>query len=118
MVFFKINGITIAAPKELKVSFETLDKTERTMDGTMVVDIIGEKRKVDVAWEYLSKEDMATLSNAARNTALATISFHSKETGQLVTMEARGENLSYAPHFDWARNRLMWKSVSIVFREK
>ena len=118
MDFFKINGVLIASPKEIQVSFETLDKTERTMDGTMVVDIIGEKKKIDVSWDFLSKEDMATLSSGARNTAFARIAFHSKDTGQLVEMEARAENFSYSPHFDWARNRLMWAGVSITFREK
>lgn len=32
------------------------------MDGTMVIDIIGTKKKVDVSWEYLTKEDMKTLA--------------------------------------------------------
>lgn len=57
MDFFKISGKKIKAPTELTVSPEVLDKAERTVDGTMVVDIIGTKRKVDVSWEYLSKED-------------------------------------------------------------
>lgn len=62
MDFFKVNGKKIKAPAELTVSSEILDKAERTVDGTMVVDIIGTKRKVDVSWEYLSKEDMTTLT--------------------------------------------------------
>ena len=57
-VFFKINSKTIKAPTELTCTTEVLDKSERTMDGTMVVDVIGRKRKVEVAWKYLSKEDM------------------------------------------------------------
>ncbi|UKI51840.1 MAG: hypothetical protein L6V79_06680 [Clostridium sp.] len=61
-VFFKINSKTIKAPTELTCSTEVLDKSERTMDGTMVVDVIGRKRKVEVAWKYLSKEDMGLLT--------------------------------------------------------
>lgn len=64
MDFFKVNGKKIKAPTEITVSPEVLDKAERTVDGTMVVDIIGTKRKVDVSWEYLSKEDMTTLTKA------------------------------------------------------
>ena len=55
-VFFKINSKTIKAPTELTCTTEVLDKSERTMDGTMVVDVIGRKRKVEVAWKYLSNE--------------------------------------------------------------
>ena len=60
MDFFKINGKKIKAPTELTVSPEVLDKAERTVDGTMVVDVIGTKRKVDVSWEYLSKYHFTT----------------------------------------------------------
>ena len=118
MEFFKINGTAIAAPTEISISLESLDRAERTMDGTMVVDIIGEKRKVDVRWEYLSKEDMSKLSAAIKNSKFATISFHDKETGNITTMIARGENLAYMPFFDWAKNKLIWKSVAVLFKEK
>ena len=118
MEFFKLNGTKIAAPTEISISLESLDKVERTMDGTMVVDIIGEKRSVEVTWEYLSKEDMTKLSTAVKNSKFVNVSFHDKETGNLVTMEAHGEGLTYLPYFDWVKNKLLWKTVSIVFREK
>ena len=118
MEFFKINGIAIASPTEINISLESLDRAERTMDGTMVVDIIGEKRKVDVRWEYLSKEDMSKLSTAIKNSRFATIAFHDKETGGIVTMVARGGNLEYMPYFDWAKNKLIWKSVAVLFKER
>lgn len=57
MEFFKINGKSIKAPTEISISYEELDKAERTVDGTMVVDIVGTKRRVDVSWEYLSTDD-------------------------------------------------------------
>ena len=118
MEFFKINGIAIASPTEISISLESLDRAERTMDGTMVVDIIGEKRNVEVRWEYLTKENMNKLSAAIKNSQFATISFHDKETGNIVTMVARGENFAYMPYFDWAKNKLLWKSVVVLFKER
>ena len=50
-VFFKINSKTIKAPTELTCSTEALDKTERTLDGTMVEVAIGRKRTVGDAWK-------------------------------------------------------------------
>ncbi len=47
MDFFKVNGKKIKAPTELTVSPEILDKAERTVDGTMVVDIIGTKKRIN-----------------------------------------------------------------------
>ena len=118
MDFFKINGKTIKAPTDLSFSQEILDKAERTVDGTMVVDVIGTKRKVDVSWEYLSKEDMTTLTAAVKSDKFCEISFHDNGTGQLVTMSARSEGLTYQPHYVWAKSRLMWKSVSVSFSER
>lgn len=118
MDFFKINGKKIKAPTELTVSPEVLDKAERTVDGTMVVDVIGTKRIVDVSWEYLSKEDMTVLTKAVGGDKFAEITFHDNGTGNLVTMTARSEGLIYAPHYDWAKAKLMWKSVSVSFTER
>lgn len=118
MDFFKIGEKTIKAPSEITVSSEILDKEERTVDGTMVVDIIGVKRKADVSWEYLSKEDMAILADACRHDKFTTVSFHDGATGQLISMKARAEGLTYMPHYDWAKSKLMWKSVTVSFKEK
>lgn len=118
MDFFKVNGKKIKAPTEIAVTPEILDKAERTVDGTMVVDIIGTKRKVDVNWEYLSKEDMTTLTKAIGSDKFTDISFHDNGTGSLVTMTARSEGITYQPHYDWAKGKIMWKSVSVTFTER
>lgn len=118
MEFFKVNGKSLKAPKEISVSSETLDKAERTVDGTMVVDVIGTKRRVDVSWDYISQEDMTILTNAIGGDKFTEIAFHDNKTGQLVTMTARSEGLTYQPHYDWAKSRIMWKSVSATFSER
>ncbi len=78
MEFLKINGKTIKAPTEITISPEILDKVERTIDGTMVVDIVADKRKVDVSWDYLSKEDMTLLVKQISEDKFAEISFHDR----------------------------------------
>mgnify|MGYP001111287731 FL=1 len=118
MEFFKINGKSIKAPTEISISYEELDKAERTVDGTMVVDIVGTKRRVDVSWEYLSTDDMAVLANAVKGGIFTGVSFHDNATGNLISITARAEGLAYLPHYDWAKSRLMWKSVSVSFTER
>ena len=118
MEFFKINGKIIRAPTELSVSFETLDKAERTVDGTMVVDIIGTKRNVNVSWDYLPKEDMTILSKSVNGDKFAEITYPDDTVGELITMTARSEGLTYQPHYDWAKSQIMWKSVSVRFTER
>lgn len=118
MVFFKINGKVLKSPTEIAMSQEILDKTERTINGTMVVDIIGTKRKVDASWDYLSKEDMATLKQATSGNTFAAISFYDNTTSTMVTMDARTDGVTCQPHYDWSKGKIMWKSVTVSFREK
>lgn len=118
MDFFTINGKTIKPPKEITVSPEVLDKSERTADGTLVVDIIGMKRKVDVNWEYMSVEDMKILQMETGGGAFSELTFHDNATGELVTITARSDGITYMPHFDWTRGKIMWKSVSLSFKER
>lgn len=118
MEFFKINGKAIKSPTEISISYEELDKAERTVDGTMVVDVIGTKRRVDVSWEYLSKEDMTVLANAVNSGIFTGVSFHDNTTGNIISITARGESLAYMPQYNWSKGKLIWKTVSVIFREK
>lgn len=118
MDFFKINGKEIKPPKEITISPEVLDKSERTADGTLVVDIIGTKRKIDLSWEYMSLEDMARLQTEIGGGAFSEIAFHDNATGELITITARSDGLTYMPHYDWAKSKLMWKSVMLSFKER
>ena len=118
MDFFKVNGYIVKSPTEITISPEILDKVERTVDGTMVVDIIAKKRKVDVSWEYLSKEDMTTIVNQIGKDKFLEISFHDNSTGELVTMIARAEGMTYQLYYNWAKSKIMWKAVSISFSER
>lgn len=118
MQFFKINSKTIQSPTEMSVSEEDLNKAERTMDGTMVIDVIGKKAKLDVSWEYLTIEEMRLLRDAVNGSAFVTVSYHAPETGELTTMIARAEGLSFQPYYNWAKAELLWRSVSVSFTEK
>lgn len=118
MDFFKINGRNLKSPKDISQSYDILDKIERTLDGTMVVDIIGNKVKLDVTWDYLSNEDMMILKDELFKNTFATITFHSPDTGALKTIEARARDFNYQPGYDWTKAKLMWRNVSVNFEEK
>lgn len=118
MEFFKINNKAIKSPTEISISYEELDKAERTVDGTMVVDVVGTKRRVDVSWEYLSKEDMTVLANAVKSGIFTGVSFHDNATGSIISITARAESLAYMPQYNWSKGKLIWKTVSVTFREK
>lgn len=118
MDFFKINGRAITPPKDVGHSIEILDKVERTMDGTMVVDLIGNKRKVDVSWDYLDKANMIILQEELNKSSFVNITYIDSETGEDITIEAKPSDLTYQAGYDWVKGQVIWKSVSVFFEEK
>jgi hypothetical protein len=57
----KIAGTTVPTPSQLKFSYEDIDKAERTEDGTMFIETIAPKRKLEIMWNYLSRADASSL---------------------------------------------------------
>ena len=117
MEFFKINSKAFKSPTSIEHSFEVLDKEERTMDGTMVVDEIGKKNTVTVKWAYLAKSDMSFLSEELKS-SFVSISFIDKATGLLKTINVRASSPKYQTGYDWVNEQVLWKNVSVSFSER
>ncbi len=118
MIFFQINGRTITSPKDISHSYDILDKVDRTIDGTMVVDIVGKKAKLDVTWDYLSREDMIILNNEMQSSSFISINFRDIDDGQLTSASVKVKDVSYSPGYDWVNNKVIWRNVFISFEER
>ena len=59
----KINGVEIPTPSDHKVGIMDISKAERNANGTMIIERIATKRKIDLAWKTLSKEDLSRMLN-------------------------------------------------------
>ena len=64
---FKINGATMPSPSELSVGIQDISKAERNARGTMIMEKIATKRKIDLTWKHLENSDLQTLLNAVSN---------------------------------------------------
>lgn len=64
MPLITVNGSAIPTPTELSVGIMDLSKAERTAKGLMTIERIATKRKIEMSWAYLSKNDLATLLQA------------------------------------------------------
>lgn len=60
----KIDGKEIPTPSDLSVGIQDLSKGERNANGTMIIERIATKRKLELSWKYLSKEDLSKVLNA------------------------------------------------------
>ena len=57
----KIDGVEIPSPSDMQVGIMDLSKAERNAKGTLIIERIATKRKLEIAWRYLSKEEISQL---------------------------------------------------------
>ncbi|WP_243175525.1 DUF6711 family protein [Clostridium gasigenes] len=68
MSLISINGVEISTPSDYKVSIMDINKAERNARGDIIIERITTKRKIELAWKYLSKEDLSNLFNLVSGT--------------------------------------------------
>ena len=59
----KIDGVVIPSPSDYIVGIMDLSKAERNARGTMIIERVTTKRKLELAWKYLSKVQLSDLFN-------------------------------------------------------
>lgn len=64
MSLIKINGVAIPTPSDLSVGIQDLSKAERNANGTMIIERIATKRKLEVSWAYLERAKLSQVLNA------------------------------------------------------
>lgn len=60
----KIDGVVIPTPSDYVVGIMDISKAERNANGTMVIDRIATKRKIEMNWRYLAKNELSNLFKA------------------------------------------------------
>lgn len=122
MVFFRINGKALARnPTSVEQKKTKIQNTDRTIDGTLVVDLIAIKDTVEFNWEYMSDRDMQILMAELEKGVFCEVEYYdtkSKTASELTKITALAGDISYAPHYDYASQSIMWKGVKVDFQER
>lgn len=63
MALIKINGVELKTPSSFSVGIQDISHAERNANGTMIIERIATKRKIELGWEVLTAEEMALLLN-------------------------------------------------------
>lgn len=69
----KINGVDIPTPSDFTVSIMDISKAERNANGTMIIERIATKRKLELSWKFLSKENLGKILKAVSPVFFAVI---------------------------------------------
>lgn len=64
MALIKINGVEIPTPSEYNVGIQDISNAERNANGTMIIERIATKRKIELGWSYLTKDEISRILNA------------------------------------------------------
>jgi len=59
-----IDGVEIPAPSEYSIGIQDISKAERNANGTMIIERVATKRKIELSWKYLDKDQLAQVLNA------------------------------------------------------
>ena len=57
----KFDGTTIPTPSDYQVGIMDLSKAERNARGTLIIERIATKRKIEMSWNYLNKIELSQL---------------------------------------------------------
>jgi hypothetical protein len=58
MAIIQINSIDLPTPTDMQIGIMDLSKAERNANGTMIIERITTKRKIELQYKYLSKEEL------------------------------------------------------------
>lgn len=75
-----INSVQISTPSNFDIGVEDITKSERNANGTMIIEIIATKRKLELKYKYLSNADLTTLLTAISGTTF-TVDYPDPVTG-------------------------------------
>jgi hypothetical protein len=64
LALFNINGVDMPTPSDLQWGIQDLSKAERNANGTMIIERIATKRKLEISYNYLSRSDLSKVLNA------------------------------------------------------
>ena len=119
MDYFKINSKTLTRnPTDISQSKYKIQKTDRTIDGTLVSDIVAVKNKVTFTWDYLPTADLRKLLDEVNGTAYPIVQYTDPQGGaELLSITGTAETVAYVPFYDSRLGVVIWKDVKVSFEE-
>lgn len=68
-----VNGVKFPPPSKFKVGVQDISKAERVASGRMVIDRVATKVKLDMAWNYMTPEDLSRVLNIIDNVTFTVV---------------------------------------------
>lgn len=111
----KINGVAMPTPSDMTPNIYDLTEGERDSTGTMHIDLIATKYKLECTWSILNQANMTKILNATKNITF-NVSFIDPVTGTEKTINVYKGDRS-TPIFRIANGENIYKDFKINFIE-
>jgi len=113
---FKIAGVKIKSPSDVKIGRFDITKSERNAAGKMVMDLIATKRRVDCTWSLIADSELQLIIDTITANK-PFFSFEYPDVGGQKTMICYSGDINTGL---WYRKNGVryWQDVSIAFIEQ
>jgi len=112
----KINGVRVPTPSSYQIGIYDLSKAERVASGLLKIERIATKRKIELTWFYLTKEQLSNLLNLVSPVSFD-VEYIDPQTNTLKTGNFYcGDRLVEA--FDYNNGRIRYKNIRFNLIER
>ena len=84
MALIKISGVAIPTPSDYQPGIMDISKAERNANGTMIIERVTTKRKLELSWTYLSQQNLSLILTAIAP-VFFTVEYIDPQLGELKT---------------------------------
>lgn len=118
MAVLTINGSEMPSPSKLEIQYHELGKTSTNAAGNAIMDVLGQKRSMNVSWSYLPKDRANDIVTAVLASHFMMLEFYDPKTGGNVSAEFYVSSMSF-PAFRYENGvPVAFKDCKIAFQER
>ena len=107
-----IGSTKVKNPSSLTVSLYDITEAERNAKGTMVIDLIARKYKLELTWSYLTQQELTEILNAIQTSITFKVSFTDPVTGNTISKTCYSGDRT-APMLSYSENSITWKDFKV-----
>lgn len=116
MALITVGGVVLPTPSEYIVGLMSLSKAERNAVGTMIIERIATKRKIELGWSYLTGPQYSQILNAVDPVFFTVNYFDPKDNANKTGTFYCGDR--QAPMMKFTNGVPSWKDIKFNLIER
>lgn len=111
-----VNSTRLPTPASMSINLYDITQAERNSKGTMFIDLIAKKWKIELDWSYLTQQDLQLILNALETSIVFPVTCINPQTGLHHTIQCyKGDRVM--PVLQYSDDMPTWKDFKISLIE-